>query len=70
MLLACAKPIVVQTDQTSWLDQPPPPEFCEPGQDPQVDENLIANCTSMTKEFGDWYLGVVADGEEFLKWVF
>jgi hypothetical protein len=70
VLLSCGEPIDVQVDQTSWLDQPPPPGFCEPGQDPFVDENLVADCTAMTKDFGDWFIGVTEMGEELLGWKF
>jgi len=70
VLLGCATPIDVQVDDTSWLDQPPPPRLCEPGQNPDVDENLVADCTAMTEDFGNWYLGVVEQGKELLGWKF
>jgi hypothetical protein len=58
----------VKVDAASTIDQPPPPDLCEPGQSPVVDENLISDCTAMTKDFGDWFLTVVEYGKERLGW--
>jgi len=51
-----------------WVNPPPPPQLCEPGQDPTVDADMIGQCTALTKEFGDWVLGTTALGRENCGW--
>ena len=68
VLLGCAQPIVIAADTSAAIDQPPPPHFCEPGESPNVSQHLVADCTAMTQEFGDWYLAVVKYGTETLGW--
>ena len=63
-LLGCAGATEVKVDSASTIDQPPPPRLCEPGEDPNVDVDLVASCTAMTLEFGDWYLTLVEYGKE------
>jgi len=47
-----------------------PAALCEPGQDPEVDENLIASCTALTQPMGDWLLGITEQGREVCGWGF
>jgi hypothetical protein len=68
VLLGCEGLTAVKVDAASTIDQPPPPMFCEPGEDPQVNVDLVGNCTSMTQDFGDWYLTLVEYGKEKLGW--
>ena len=70
VLLGCAGATEVKVDSASSIDQPPPPRLCEPGEDPNVDADLVASCTAMTLEFGDWYLTLVEYGKEKLGWKF
>ena len=66
--IGCANSVPVGNGE--WVEQPPPVVFCEPGQEVIVDEHLIANCTAMTKSFGDWFLGLTEQGMEVLGWKF
>ncbi len=68
MLAACATSTVPAGNGCEWVDQPPPPVLCEPGQDPNVDENLIADCTALTRPMGDWLLGITEQGREVCGW--
>ena len=70
MLLGCAGATEVKVDAASSIDHPPPPRLCEPGEDPNVDADLVASCTAMTLEFGDWYLTLIEYGKEKLGWKF
>jgi hypothetical protein len=66
---ACA-PSIVQGDGCEWVDQPSPLALCEPGQNPNVDEALIADCTALTRSVSDWLLGVAEQGREVCGWGF
>lgn len=63
LLAACGGARVVG-DGCEWVPPPPRPDLCEPGQDPNVDENLIAECTALTKPAGDWWLEIDKLGQE------
>ena len=56
--------LIVVNEARLIVDPPPALDLCEPGQDPNVDENLVAECTALTKPVGDWLLGV----SELLEW--
>lgn len=66
MLLAagsCFGPRVVG-DGCEWVPPPPRPELCRPGQNPHVDENMIAECTALTEPMGTWLLEIDELGRE------
>lgn len=69
VLAGCASSTPVG-DGCEWIPQPPPLELCSPLQDPAVDGNLIGECTSLTKDLGDWLLGVAEQGQEVCRWKF
>ena len=65
-LAGCAPSIA--SNGCEWVDQMPKPNLCEPGQDPVVDENLIAQCTALTGPMGDWLLALNELGKENCNW--
>lgn len=54
--LAGCGTLTVASDAPLLIDRPPPLDLCEPGEDPRVDENLIGDCTALTRAVGDWVL--------------
>lgn len=63
LLAACAsRPL--PAPGCEWLPPPPSLGLCKPGEAPEVDENLIADCTALTAPVGDWLLTLAEDGRE------
>ena len=66
-LAACASSPDLPGDGCEWVPPPPRLELCEPGEDPQVDENLIGQCTALTRPVGDWILALTTQGREVCR---